>query len=322
MHRAPDVAPSSPPPVGELPGTAAPRDARLPEFAPEGPERTPVATAVVVAFSTSIERALDAIVAVDRDPVVAVHELRRGVRTARAILRVVEPRLARSTALELHASLRTAIRETGTMRDRDVLPAALALLPARPGTAEARAEVEALLLSGRAAARKNGARARRLAVLGARLSLLIERFADVLPGSFSREDLIAGVRRLARRARRSVRRALDGRDDLAAQHGARKRVRELAVALQRLGGGNLRMRRRAAKLGRLSTKIGATLDLELLRTFVATHEQGLDEDSAARLLDQLKQNGARRRPRLLRRARRWLEAPRWKDAAFETSKRI
>ena len=196
MHRAPDVAPSSPPPVGELPGTGALRDARLPAFAPEAPERTPVATAVVVAFSVSIERALDAIVAVDRDPVVAVHELRRGVRTARSILRVVEPRLSRANALELHAQLRTAIRETGTMRDRDVLPAALALLPARPGTAEARAEVEALLLSGRAAARRT-ARARTRRPRRPPL-LLIERFADVLPGSFSREDLIGGVRRLAR----------------------------------------------------------------------------------------------------------------------------
>src|SRR5262249_55941912 len=91
-----------------------------------------------------------------------------------------------------------------------------------------------------------------------------------------------------------------------------------------------RTRRRAAPApqpppphaaARLSSKIGATLDLELLRSFVRTHEHGLDEDSAARLLCQLKENGARRRPRLLRRARRWLEAPRWKDAAFESSKR-
>jgi CHAD domain-containing protein len=321
MHRAPDAASSSSP-VGDLPGSIAARESRLPAFARDFVPRSPAATAIVTAFTASIERALDAIVVVDRDPVAAVHELRRGVRSARAILRVVEPRLTRTNALEIHASLRTAIRETGTMRDRDVLPAALALIPAKPGTSEARAEVEAMLLSGRASARKHGARARRLAVLGARLSLLVDRFADLLPENFSREELIAGLRRLARRARRSVRCALQATDDLAAAHGARKRVRELAVALQRLGAGSLRMRRRATKFARLSTKIGATLDLELLRSFVRTHSEGLDEDSAARLLEQLKQNGAQRRPRLLRRARRWLAAPRWTDAVFDPSKRI
>src|SRR5262245_13568872 len=184
MHRAPDAATSSPLPVGELPGSGAPRESRLPAFARDVVVRTPAAMAIVAAFSSSVERALDAIVAVDHDPVAAVHELRRGVRSARAILRVVEPCLPRACALETHASLRTAIRETGTMRDRDVLPAALALLPARPGTTEARAEVEALLLSGRASARRNGARARRLAVLGARLSLLVDRFAEFVPEDF------------------------------------------------------------------------------------------------------------------------------------------
>jgi CHAD domain-containing protein len=286
---------------------------------PTVPVRSPASRTVVSAFSAAIDRALDAIVTVDRDPVAAVHELRRAVRTARAILRVVEATFPRTAALELRAALGSAIRETATMRDLDVLPSALAALPPRRETNEARAEVEALLLTGRAAARKRRGRARRLAVLGARLSLLAERFADLLPDGLERRHLSDGFARLARRGQRAVRGALRSTGDLSSQHLARKRVRDLAIALHALGGSNARVRRRAAKLARLSTKFGATLDLELLRVFVRENVNGLHGDSAERLLEQLKQKSARRRPRLLKRARRWLAPKRWKEETLWAS---
>jgi CHAD domain-containing protein len=281
--------------------------------------RSPVARAVVAAFSAAIDLAFDAIITVDKDPIDAVHRLRRAVRTARAVLRVVEVKFTRTTALELRAALGSAIRETGTMRDHDVLPATLAALPARKDTIEARAELEALLLGGRVASRRKHGRARRLAVLGSRLSLVSERFADLLPGQLARSDLASGLSRLARRGQRAVCEALRASDDLAAQHLARKRVRDLAVALRALGGGSTRLQRRALKLTRLSTKLGATLDLELLRAFVRENVAGLNEASADNLLEQLKQKSARRRPRLLKRARRWLTSKRWKEETLWTS---
>jgi CHAD domain-containing protein len=323
MHRSSDASiPSASASTSAAPLPLAAESTRITvddSAPPTVPARSAVARTVVAAFSAAVDRALDAIVTVDRDPVAAVHELRRAVRTARAILRVVEPKFPRTAALELRAALGSAIRETATMRDLDVLPTALAALPPSRETSEARAEVEALLLTGRAAARKRRGRARRLAVLGARLSLLAERFADLLPDDLERRNLSDGFARLARRGQRAVRGALRSEGDLASQHLARKRVRDLAISLHALGGSNLRVRRRAAKLARLSTKFGATLDLELLRVFVRENVDGLHGESAERLLEQLKAKSARRRPRLLKRARRWLAPKRWKEEALWAS---
>ena len=293
MHRSPGVLPSEVEvPPAELRFAAAPsplcRSARR----------------IATAFEAAIADALEAAVHVDRDPIGAVHDFRRAARRARAILAAVAPRIAAGERTALDAMLRGSIRAIGALRDRDVLPVALADLPFRRGTGDVRAALEAELLSERFAAARPRLRQRRLAVAAARLTLLPERLATALPRPFSATDLAAGLERLARRARKSARLAVKRPDSTELAHRARRRLRACGQAQVALAPKEKRPAGR--ELLTLSTRLGAALDLALLAEFVRGHQGGGDETAKARLLDQIERRSRRRRTKLLRRATKQL----------------
>ncbi len=281
------------------------------------PPSSPARRRVIAAFEAAIDDALAAAARVESDPIRSVHAFRRAARRAHAILAVVASEVSTPARLEIGSALRSAIRDTSTMRDRDVLPSTLASLPLRHGTEEARAELEAALLAGRARKRRPLSRVRRLAVAAARLGLLPERFDAALAAELEAIAIGEGVARLARRARSAVKSALDddgGRDAIVAAHRARKRVRRLAASIDALLGAGSRMARRARELARLSMRIGKTLDLERLASFARARARGTVQDDAAhaRLLEQLDRRPRRRRLDLFTRAARLLERRRWK----------
>jgi len=230
------------------------------------------------------------------------------------------PLLAAAERLEFAAALSSAIRDTGAMRDRDVLPSALAALPVRPGTEEARVALETALVVDRARRRRPLQRVRRLAVAAARIGLLPARFAQALSADVDGLALARGIERLARRARRAVRAALRRPDDVRVAHSARKRVRLLAAAVAELFGGAGRTARRGRRLASLSSEIGETLDLERLSDFARAPGRALPGRARRRLLAQVRRRLAGRRPKLLRRALRMLKRRRWKARRLRPAK--
>jgi CHAD domain-containing protein len=266
---------------------------------------------VCAAFEQAVADALEHAAAVDADPERAVHEFRRATRRARAAFALVRRSLPTTTRIEIAAALQSVLRDTCVLRDRDVLPAALARLEPRRGTEEARAQVASQLLADRIRARRPRSRARVLAVAASRLGLLPDRLAIDLPASLSFGDLDEGLARLARRARRAVRSARRDPDSHEHSHEARKRIRLLALALSGLPGEAPAAERVARRLARLSTRLGDTLDLELLAQYargtgVPPRVSRRTARGYRRLLEQLDRDPHRVRRKLLAGAGRLL----------------
>ncbi len=264
-------------------------------------------------FRQALTAAVEAALRVEREPQQALHDFRRRVRDARAVVAACTLALPTADRLELVATLRAVTRATGAMRDRDALPQALAALPVDPELAEARAAFESRLLVERVAQRQPRQRARRLAVAAAKVSALPDRFEQLLPRDLASAVLRAGWQRLAKRARKSVKVAGRDADATVAVHAARKRLRVLAGALTLLTKSGTRAARRAPRLARLASKLGETLDYSRLEE--AARRETLSETlpAANELLLALEQRGRGRRRKLLDQARHALARRRWKS---------
>jgi hypothetical protein len=301
MHRAPGAVPSS---------AEVPTDAVVPLAAPRF---SPSHRRVCSAFRTAIESALLAALKVEQDPIESVHEFRRCARRARSVLALVGRQLPAAARLEVGAALRSAISDTNEMRDRDVLPATLAELPLVPGTEEARARLESRLVGERLRHRRPLGRVRTVAVAAARLGLVCDRFVDALPLDLAESAVGEGFARLARRARKAVRDALEAPDDVALTHSARKRVRLLAAALVAIFPRGAAAKRRSQRLTRVSQKLGATLDVVRLAEFARRRGvAGVDDE----LLAQILERPQRRRRKLFERALEALRSRRWRAERF------
>ena len=222
----------------------------------------PLRQAALSAFKSVVSNARRIAAAAAQNPEEAVHEYRKSVRRARAIVALLRPTLGRSAARGIAERLRGAFRETSVLRDNDVLfatmnglagedPALLAEaaeLAARIGDEkDAPASVEVLRRS-----------ALHLAALPAALDVL-------LPPDFSTSDLEAGLARSYRRTRQALERAVETRDD-ADFHAWRKREKELRYQVELLAsGGSNPLKRREKALGELARELGEVTDLMVLR---------------------------------------------------------
>lgn len=268
---------------------------------------------VQAAFGVAINAALEAALRIERDPQAALHEFRRAIRHARAIVAACHALLAPQGRLELNATLRQVTRMTGAMRDRDALPAALAELPVEGAAAEARASLEARLLVERLRARQPLLRLRKLAVAAAKLSLLPARLETLLPPRVSTVDLGKGLKRLAKRAHKAVRSARLDPVEVEPAHAARKRLRTLANALSLLAKERTRTGKPARRAAKLSRRLGATLDYQRLAKRAGIGVQGAMQAGSGELLALLEREAIARRPRLLARADRLLARGRLKE---------
>lgn len=270
-------------------------------------------------FRQALVAAVEAALRVEREPQGALHDFRRGVRDARAVLAACKSLLPTEGFLELQATLRAVTRATGAMRDRDALPEVLASLPVAMGTAEARAALESRLLVDRFASRQPRQRARRLAVAAAKVTPLADRFDELLPREFTPVQLRAGWQRLAKRARKAAKAAARTPDAVPTVHTARKRLRQLGAALRLLAKRDTRAARRASRLARLAAKLGETLDCARLAEVAqrsALHDPTVLADGAAvELAATLERRSGARRVKLLQATRRMLARRRWKSRA-------
>lgn len=181
-----------------------------------------VAPALVAALERILGYACDQQARLERQPVKAVHEYRKSIRRARALLRLIRGKGWR----ELDHALRDVVRATSVLRDRDVLLDNLAALPDTGcDLAPLRAAIEH--------ARSGDDPAPILAAGTEVLAGVPARWA--LDPKLSLGDLrrcLAAAYTRARKARTEASRTRHD-DDV---HRWRKRVKELRYQLELLGG--------------------------------------------------------------------------------------
>ncbi|HEY7960996.1 MAG TPA: CHAD domain-containing protein [Solirubrobacteraceae bacterium] len=230
-----------------------------------------------------------------------VHETRKALKRARALVRLQRTELGRKRYARENAALRDAGRLLAGARDAEVVLDALDALIARhpdrlarsPGVSELRARLADERERARAHTERGGpARAGALAQLHA----VRARLERAQPARRERKTARAGLRRIYREGRERRRRALRTPNSRAL-HEWRKRVKDLRYAAEML---KLRPLERAAD--RLGETLGEEHDLALLAERVRLHRDCLRGEKATRKT--LVRLIARKRERLRRRALR------------------
>ena len=219
---------------------------------------------VLLAFARTLRYARAVSRRAAAEPEEAVHEYRKSIRRARAVVSLLRPALGKKTADSFTRELQRAFAETGALRDADVLLASLRLVesddPALP-------EIEAAL---EREGRSDGADAARALEKGSDiLKPLPDSLRVVLPESFSMDDLDRGLTRSTRRVRSTLEKAVETKTD-ADFHEWRKRVKELRYQIEMLASsGSPALKKREKKLDGLAEDLGETTDLILLEAALA-----------------------------------------------------
>jgi CHAD domain-containing protein len=215
-------------------------------------------------------------------PAESLHEYRKSVRRARALLRLMEDVVGVAAYGQLADTLREVHRASSALRDRQVVLDVIQ--GAGPCTTDASATVMAESLGAAMPAEAAPSAAEIAAVIAAgraRCAPLPEILAGAMPRKVRWEAVIGGLTRTFRRARRRFQAALLRGDDESV-HGLRKRIKELNYQVElfaELGGGRARKQRK--RLGELSDELGRLADLTVLRGRV---EALASTDEQARLL--------------------------------------
>lgn len=236
---------------------------------------------LLAAFASVLAYAAAQVDGAGRRPARAVHEYRKSIRRARAVVRLVRPLLRRSRYRALDGALRRAVQETSSVRDAEVVAEALDALPAGgdAALAEAVAALRHVLLARQVAARAPVATRDLLARGAGRLALLPLRLAKALPTRLDRarlEEALAESYRRARRRWRAARR--DGGAE--AIHAWRKRTKELRYQLELL---EPAPQPRERALGRVAKGLGRVTDLVIVGHAVAEHAESLGPEHARAL---------------------------------------
>ena len=228
-----------------------------------------------------------------------VHETRKALKRARALIRLQQSALGRKRYRRANASLRQAGRRLAGARDSEVvldtLQDLVAAHPKRLAHSAGVANLRTLLLAERERAQlltRPGAPTRGVVLEELRTTrALLERWEPV---QSDRKTARLGLHHIYRQGRLRGRRARKA-DSSPALHAWRKRVKDL-----RYGAEALELRKVAKRADRLGETIGEEHDLWLLSQRLRRHRKCFKGDRAAR--QQLRKLIAQRRQRLRKRA--------------------
>jgi CHAD domain-containing protein len=264
----------------------------------------PLRESVLGAFTRILGHARSSARRAASDPVEAVHDFRKSVRRARALIALLRPSLGQAAAEGISTELRQAFGATGALRDAHIL---LETLRAFPAEDPARAEIERRL----EAETDRGAPAGDVLAAGARLLQPLPGALRVtLPRSYSMEDLARGLARGFRRQRRALARACE--TGLEADfHGWRKRVKELRYQVELLAStGSVPLRRREKEMAALAEELGRVTDLIVLHAELELSRARGGIPEAAGLFAALRESiGSRARALLARGQELFAETP-------------
>jgi CHAD domain-containing protein len=261
------------------------------------PRRRPLREGMRTAFSRALLAARRAAGRCDEDPVAAVHEYRKALRRARAVVALLSPSLGRPAAQGLARHLKAAFRATNAFRDADILLQTLRRFPAEPEDDLARHAIEVAFELERRRSRLETVET--LSGSLRALSGLPSALEVVLEPDYSVQDLERGLTRGRRRERQALTRARETgkEEDL---HDWRKRVKELRYQLELLAStGSAELKKREKDLGKLAQELGDVTDLIVLRREIARREQEGAVPPAGSLEERMRQISAQQSGNLL-----------------------
>jgi CHAD domain-containing protein len=247
------------------------------------------------AFDADLRAAVEALAGAGGRPDAAVHEARRALKRARAVLRLLRPAIGDRAYVGANARLRDAARPLSALRDSRVLRDTLHALRERtdPEAAGAARLERALARQHEAAeASLRAAPGELRACLAAIRSVRRSAQRWKLDASHA-VQLADGVRRIYRRGRRTLQKA-DSRPTVASLHELRKQAKYLANALRAVASRPPRFVRDVIRAARdLGDVLGEEHDLAVLaaRARRGGRNPGSDASPLARKI-------ARRRARL------------------------
>jgi CHAD domain-containing protein len=255
---------------------AAPPFAEQDKLGPLGGKRailvdeTELRRMLVAEFLATAEAAREAAADVDRAPATAVHEFRKALRRARAVLSLVSDALPRNEWRAVQRALREARRALATARDHTVAPATLDLLTL--GEVE-RGTATAIVTTASEAIPPVAELRQLLAEGAARAAAQVEALEAALPPTIPWAAVARGVRRVygeARRARKAAKRSK------RAFHTWRRRSKELTYQLDLLAGyAGPRVAELQREVEGATDTQGPAVDLIMVREYVRTHAAGV-----------------------------------------------
>jgi CHAD domain-containing protein len=233
---------------------------------------------LVAEFQATADATRSAAAAADKNHGSAVHEYRKALRRARAVLALVAHALPRSERRALLRALREARRALGSARDQAVAPETMAaveldevdrstagsILSATDDSVPPVGEIKQLLAEG-----------------AARTAAQVEALEAALPQTLAWSVVERGVRdtyAAARDARKAAKRSN------RAFHKWRRRSKELTYQLELLAGyAGARTSELHRELEHVTDTQGPAVDLLMLRDLVRTHATGISPDAIERL---------------------------------------
>jgi CHAD domain-containing protein len=238
--------------------------------------------ALVHAFEAAAHDARDAVVACDTTATVAVHQSRKALRRARAVLGLASAALPKREHRAVKAALQQARRMLSTVRDHAVAPAAFAQLALDDGD---RATADRVVANAAEAMPAAAEIKQLLAECAARAAAQAEALQAALSHEVDWGIVAAGIRTTYGDARRASAAAKRSKSSF---HAWRRRCKELVYQLELIAHhAGPRVTAIHSELSSVTDTLGPAVDLIMVREFVATHAQGIPPEAIERLRDAL-----------------------------------
>jgi CHAD domain-containing protein len=235
---------------------------------------------LVRAFEAAAHDARDAVVACDKTATVAVHQLRKALRRARAVLGLIGTALPKSEHRAVKTALQEARRTLSTVRDHAVAPAALAQLTLDAGD---RATADRVVANAAEAVPVAAETKQLLAESAARAAAQAEALQSALPHEVDWDTVAEGIRTTYGEARRASAAAKRSKSSF---HAWRRRCKELVYQLELFAHhAGPRVTAIHGELSSVTDTLGPAVDLIMVREFVATHARGIPPAAIERLRD-------------------------------------
>jgi CHAD domain-containing protein len=234
--------------------------------------------ALLRAFHAAVQTAKDAVGLVDRSSTDAVHDARKGLRRARAVLELVSGALPKSERRAVGKALQEARRALSTARDHAVAPSTLGSLALGD---DDRATAKRVLDNAAEALPAVQEIKQVLAEAAARAAAQGEALEAALPAEIDLDtvlDGVCGVYAEARHARRA------GKHSKQWFHTWRRRAKELSYQLDLLcEHAGARTHAIHSELEGLTDTLGPAVDLVMVRDYLGTYNQGISADEVSHL---------------------------------------
>jgi len=217
-------------------------------------------------FRSAADAARDAAAAIDQNATTAVHEYRKALRRARAVLSLLAESLPRNEHKAVRRALRDARRSLSSARDHAVAPEAVT--ESEPD-GEKQATIKPILMTAVESVPPIAEIKQLLAEGAARAAAQVEALEAALPPTVTWSSVLHGVRDVYKRARRARK---DAKSSKRSFHEWRRRTKELACQLDVIcsytGPGVGELQDAFVQAGESQ---GVVVDLIMLRDFAQTH---------------------------------------------------